>query len=188
MIAPQLFARFCVQGHMRTIQDAAPSTLSWQQPQALRCEYELRAGDELLATLRKPRKLGRTMEAETGGARFTLEPSGFFRRRVILREAGAAGEPAVFQSGFCGGGRLALPDGRSYRFKMMSFWGGRWAFVDASDRPLVRFRSRNRLFRAGCDVEIDPGARALPELPVLLLLGWYLCLRIREDAAAAAGS
>ncbi len=185
MIAPQLFARFCVQGHMRTIQDAAPSTLSWQQTQALRCEYELRAGDELLATLRKPRKLGRTMEAETGNSRFTFEPQGFLRRRVIIREAGAAGEPAVFQSGFCGGGRLLLPDGRSYRFKNTSFWGHRWAFVDASEQPLVSFKLRNRLFRAGCDVEIGSGASALPELPVLVLLGWYLLLRIREDAAAA---
>lgn len=40
--------------------------------------------------------------------------------------------------------------------------------------------------RAGCDVEIVPGALARPELPVLILLGWYLLLRMREDSAAAA--
>src|ERR1700760_2835038 len=102
---------------MRTIQDAAPSTLSWQQTQAFQREYELRAGDELLATLRKLRKLGRAMEAETGASRFTFEPSGFLRPRITIREDGAAGEPAVFQNGFCSGGRLLLPDGRSYRFK-----------------------------------------------------------------------
>jgi hypothetical protein len=67
----------------------------------------------------------------------------------------------------------------------MSFWGGRWAFADGSDRPLVSFTSRNRLFRAGCDVEIAPGAFARPELPVLILLGWYLLLRKREDSSSA---
>jgi hypothetical protein len=174
---------------MRTIQDAAPSNLSWQQPQALRCEYELRAGDELLATLRKTSTFGSAMDAEIGASRFTFKPEGFFRSRITVQETGAAGEPAVFQSGFCGGGRLALPDGRSYRWKMTSFWGSsRWAFVDDSDRPLVRFKSRNRLFRAGSDVEVGPGALALPELPVLILLGWYLLLRIQQDSAGAAAA
>ena len=173
---------------MRAIHDAAPSTLSWQQPQAFKCDYELRAGDELLATLRKASRFGLAMDGEIGAARFTLRPEGFLRSRTTVQEDGATGEPVVFQSGFCGGGRLALPDGRSYRWKMTSFWGSRWAFVDDSDRPLVSFKSRNRLFRAGSDVEIGPGALALPELPVFLLLGWYLLLRIAQDSAAAAAA
>lgn len=170
---------------MRTIQDAAPSNLSWQQPQALRREYELRAGDELLATLRKTSTFGSAMDAEIGASRFTLKPEGFLHSRITVQEAGAAGEPAIFQSGFWGGGRLLLPDGRSYRFKKTSFWGSRWAFVDDSGRPLVSFKSRNRLFRTGCAVEIGSGALALPELPILALLGWYLLLQIQKNAAAA---
>ncbi|HEY3570429.1 MAG TPA: hypothetical protein VGP73_21040 [Thermoanaerobaculia bacterium] len=171
---------------MRTIQEAAPSHLSWQQPQAFKCAYELRAGDELLGALRKTRKFGAAMEAEIGGTRYTFEPAGFFRSRVTVREAGAAGEPAVFQSGFCGGGQLLLPDGRSYRWKMTSFWGSRWTFLDDSDRPLVSLRPRNRVFRTGSEVEIAPGALRMPELPVLVLLGWYLLLRINQESAAAA--
>jgi hypothetical protein len=172
---------------VRTIQEAAPSNLSWQQPRALRAEYELRAGDELLGALRKSGTFSAAMEAEIGTARFTLKAEGFFRSRIAVREAGATGEPAVFgRNGFLGAGELALPDGRSYRWKMTSFWGSRWAFLDDSDRPLVSFRSRNRFLRAGCDVEIAPGTLARPELPILVLLGWYLLLRMRKDSAAAA--
>lgn len=172
---------------MRDISEAAPSTLSWQQPQAFKCAYELRAGDELLATLSKSGVLGMPMDAEIGTARFTLKAEGFLRSRVTIREDGAAGEPPAFaRSGFLGRGELTLPDGRSYRWKMTSFWGSRWAFVDGSDRPLVSFTSRNRFFRAGCDVEIAPGALAMPELPLLILLGWYLLLRIQADSAATA--
>jgi hypothetical protein len=172
---------------MRTIRDAS-SNLSWQQPQAFKCAYELRAGDELLGSLRKTRKFRAAMEAEIGATRYTFEPAGFFRSRVTIREAGAAGEPAVFQSGFWGGGQFLLPNGRSYRWKMTSFWGSRWAFLDNSDRPFVSLRPRNRVFRTGADVEIAPGALALPELPLLVLLGWYLLLRIRQDSAAAAAA
>jgi len=172
---------------MRALREAAPSNLSWQQPRALRAEYELRAGDELLGILRRSGAFGMPMDGEIGASRFTLKSGGFFRSRITVREAGATGEPAVFgRTGFLGAGELALPDGRSYRWKMTSFWGGRWAFVDDSDRPLVSFTSRNRFFRAGCEVEIGPGALARPELPVLVLLGWYLLLRMRENAASAA--
>jgi hypothetical protein len=172
---------------MRALRDAAPSTLSWQQPRAMRAEYELRAGDELLAILRKSGAFGMPMEAEIGTARFTLKTEGFLHSRITVREAGATGEPAVFgRTGFLGKGQLALPDGRSYRWRMTSFWGGRWAFLDDSDRPLVSFTSRNRFFRTGCDVEIAPGALARPELPLLILLGWYLLLRMREDSASSA--
>jgi len=172
---------------MRAIREAAPSNLFWQQPRAFKAEYELRAGDELLATLRKSSAFGTPMDAEIGASRFTLKTEGFLRSRITIREAGATGEPAVFgRTGFLGAGELALPDGRSYRWKMASFWGGRWAFLDDSDRPLVSFTSRNRFLRAGCEVEIGPGALARPELPVLVLLGWYLLLRMREDSAVAA--
>jgi hypothetical protein len=171
---------------MRDISEAAPSTLSWQQPRALKAEYELRAGDELLATLSKSGSFGMSMDAEIGASRFTLKREGLVRSRITIREAGATGEPAVFaRSGFLGRGELALPDGRSYRWKMTSFWGGRWAFLDDSDRPLVSFATRNRFLRAGCDVEIATGALARPELPVLVLLGWYLLLRMREESASA---
>lgn len=167
---------------MRTIQEAAPSILSWQQPRVFRREYELRAGDELLATLRRSGAFGMPMDAEIGTARFTLKAEGFFRSRITVREAGATGEPAVFSRvDFLGlGQQLALPNGRSYRWKKMSFWGSRWVFVDDSDRPLVSFTWRNRFFWIGCDVEIAPGVLARPELPILVLLGWYLLLLRRR--------
>jgi hypothetical protein len=172
---------------MRAIREAAPSNLSWQQPRAMKAEYELRAGDELLATLSKSGAFGTPMDAEIGASRFTLKTEGFLRSRITVREAGATGEPAAFgRNGFLGGGQLVLPDGRSYRWKRTSFWGGRWAFLDDSDRSLVSFTSRNRFLRAGCDVEIAPGVLARPELPVLVVLGWYLLLRVQEDSAAAA--
>jgi hypothetical protein len=172
---------------MRTIRDAAPSTLSWQQPRVFRAEYELRAGDELLATLWKPGAFGATMGAEIGASQYSLMTEGFFQDRIAVREVGAVGVAAYFQKSVLEG-QLALPDNRGYRWKVMSFWSRRWAFVDDSDRPLVSFQTRDQLFRAGCDVEIDPGALALPELPILVILGWYLLLRMRDSAAAAAAS
>jgi len=172
---------------MRAIREAAPSNLSWQQPRAFKAEYELRAGDELLAKLWSPSSFSATMGAEIGASQFSLMAEGFFRKRIAVREVGAVGVAAYFQKGGFEG-ELALADGRGYRWKMMRFWSSRWAFVDDSDRPLVSFQARSQLFRAGCDVEIDPGALTLAELPILVILGWYLLLQLREDSAAVAAA
>jgi hypothetical protein len=168
---------------MRTIRDAAPSTLSWQQPRVFRAEYELRGGDALLATLWRAGHGSATMGAKIGASEFSLMAEGFFWRRIAVREVGAVGVAAYLQRGAVEG-ELALPEGRGYRWKLTSFWHRHWAFVDDSDRPLVSFQARDQLFRAGCDVEIDPGALALPELPILVILGWYLLLRMQDESAA----
>jgi len=44
------------------------------------------------------------------------------------------------------------------------------------------------LFKTQARVEIDLRGRALPELPLLVLLGWYLIVLQQEDAAAAAAT
>ncbi|MFL6237570.1 MAG: hypothetical protein ACJ76N_30910 [Thermoanaerobaculia bacterium] len=172
---------------MRTIREAASSYLSWQQPRAFRAEYELRAGDELLATLWSGSSFGATMGAKIGASEFSLMTEGFFQDLIAVREVGAVGVAAYFRKGAVEG-QLALPDDRDCRWKVTSFWSSRWAFVDDSDRPLVSFQARSQFFRAGCDVAIDPGALVLPELPILVILGWYLLLRTRDDSAAVAAS
>jgi hypothetical protein len=170
---------------MRTIQEAAPSTLSWHQPRAFRGEYELWAGDELLATLWSGSSFGAIMGAKTGASEFSIRTEGFFQDLIAVREVGAVGVAAYFRKGSAER-QLALSDNRGYGWKMLSFWSRRWAFVDDSDRPLVSFQAWSQSFRAGCDVAIDPGALALPELPILVILGWYLLLRENEAAMAAA--
>jgi hypothetical protein len=170
---------------MRTIQEAAPSYLSWQQPRVFREEYELWAGDELLATLwGSGGSFSATMGAKIGASEYSLGKRGFFQDLIEVREVGAVGVAAYFRQGAVEG-QLALADNRGCRWKRMGFWNGRWAFVDDSDRPLVSFQGRDRLFRAGCDVEIDPTALALPDLPILVILGWYLLLQYQNDAAVA---
>jgi hypothetical protein len=44
------------------------------------------------------------------------------------------------------------------------------------------------LFKTQARVEIDLRGRALPELPLLVLLGWYLIVLQKEDAAAVAAA
>jgi hypothetical protein len=61
--------------------------------------------------------------------------------------------------------------------------------LDAADKPLVQFKSRQGLFKMEGQVEIEPVATASPDMPMLVVLGWYLLVLFARDAAASsAGS
>ena len=104
---------------MRPISGAAGEELLWVQPAPSRPEHELRAGEDVVATLR-------------------------------------------FQRG-------SLAD----------------AEAEGKDQPLILFKGRHGLVKAKGAVEIQPGARGAPDVPLLVPLGWYLILLHADDAAAA---
>ena len=58
-------------------------------------------------------------------------------------------------------------------------------FVDEVAEPLVRFRKVGGLFHLSAHVDVLPASVSLRELPWLVVLGWYLTVLMRDDAAGA---
>lgn len=57
--------------------------------------------------------------------------------------------------------------------------------ADPNSTPLVHFKSQAGLMKMEGQVDIEPAASALAELPLLAVLGWYLLILFARDAAAA---
>jgi hypothetical protein len=57
-----------------------------------------------------------------------------------------------------------------------------------NEKPLIRFKGRHGMFKARGAVEVLPEGAARPDLPMLILLGWYLILLHAEDSAAASSA
>jgi hypothetical protein len=75
------------------------------------------------------------------------------------------------------------------RFGSANFWRSQWDWLDAANKPLVHFKSRQGLLNLEGQVEIEPQAAASPDVPLLVVLGWYLLVLFARDAAASsAGS
>jgi len=167
---------------MRSVAEVAGQELLWIQPAAFRREHELRAGDDVVATLRFQR--GSLADAEAAGAHWTFKRQGFWQPRVTVRTAGSDADLAVFHPRWIGGGTLESPDGRAIRLSSANFWQSEWVWQD-NDRPLIRIKGRHGLIKANGAVDIQPEAIAYPDLAMLVLLGWYLILLHAEDSAAA---
>jgi hypothetical protein len=85
---------------MKAIPEVADQPLRWTRPALLKREYELRAWDDVVATLRWQKTFGSLALAETADGTWTFKRSGFLPRPIddrMIRIAlhGPANDPAV---------------------------------------------------------------------------------------------
>ncbi len=169
---------------MRTIGEVAYQELVWAQPARLQRAYELRASEDVVATLRFE---GASLASGvTAWKRWTFKREGFWHPRVTIRGSDSGDNVSVFKAAWTGGGALDLPQGRLLRFAATNFLRSQWDWADTEAGPLVHFKRQAGLMKMEGQVEIETKAVTDPELPLLLVLGWYLVILSTRNAAAAA--
>ncbi len=171
---------------MMTMRDAAGRVLECVQVSARQLEYEFRAGAEVVGTLRWQKPFGSLALAEVADARWSFKRSGFLRPVVTARPSEAAAEPSMLRPNWRGEGPLFCPGGRSYTWTSLSYWRCEWAFLDSRGETLVRFTPDPGRGKAAAEITLSPSALAVPDLPLLVLFGWYLLVLASEDEEAAA--
>ena len=169
------------------MQEIAPMTnedhsteLVWVKPKWSRLQFELRAGDAVVATLdwaRGAQALGRW-----GEATYRFSRKGWLRPRVLVRSVPAQDADAPLATFEVRRGTLILPDARAFCWQKPRRLARERLWVDDTGRELARFRPEKR----ATVVVIAPAEVARhPELPLLILLGQYLLVSAAQDAEAA---
>jgi hypothetical protein len=170
---------------MKGIADAVNRELEWTQPRALKMQYELRADDEVVATLGFRSSFGSFATAESADGCWTFKRVGFFQTKVTIRACSEDKEIAVFRNNtWSGGGTLELPDGRRI-LATTNLWQSKLEFKTESGQTMLQFHSGG-LLHLSASVNIDPEAIKMAE-PWLVMLGWYLIVMMHVDSAAAVG-
>jgi hypothetical protein len=168
---------------VKKIAEVIGRKLEWLQPSAWKMEYELRSGDELIATLRFRRSFGSFATAESADGCWTFKRVGFWQTRVTIRRCGSETDIAIFKnSTWSGGGTLELPDGRKV-LATTNLWQTDFEFKTEAGEPLIRFKPGG-LVHLSATVEIQRDAVGVPELPWVVMLGRYLTVMMYLDTAA----
>jgi hypothetical protein len=162
--------------------------LKWSQPTARKKEFVLNADNLLAATLRYRSSLGSFAVAESGDGSWTFKRVGFFKSHVVVRPSDDdLRDIATFHNKtWKGGGTLQVVSGATLRANT-NFWQTKFSFMSASDEPLVVFNTSG-IVHYSATVEIQPQAATMPELPLMVILGWYLAIGMKDDASSAAAS
>jgi hypothetical protein len=127
---------------------------------------------------------GSLAEAEFGDDHWTFKRGGFLRPRVTARAEGSAADSDVLELSSGGSGLLRTNSGRCFRLNRQGFWSQRFLFTDANGEELVIIEPKIGLLRRTGAVHVHETASKLRELPLLLLLGWYVTMLISDDDAA----
>lgn len=170
---------------MKRIAEVAWQELHWTQAEGLKGDYELRGGMEPVGRIHFERTTLATAEAE--GAAWTFKREGFWRQHVTVREIGSDNNIAEFRPHLGGGGELHTAYGTTFHLGATNFWHPEWVW-EAAGQPLVTFKPRSGVLKTEGSVEIVRQALQAPELPLLVLLGWYLILLAAKDVAIAGAS
>ena len=171
---------------MKQIQDLSGRELRWVQPRAFQCSYELRDGDQVVATLQSP-QFSSAAVFESGGGRWTFRRAGFWVPRTLVFDASERPIATYHPSFWLPGGSLEIEGVGTLRAKS-NFSLSRFDFRGNGEEPLVRCGRFRGIFHRGSTTWIAPGATGRGELAWLAGLAWYLALKMQDEAGASAGA
>jgi len=170
---------------MQNIADISHRHLRWVQPKALQETYELRDGDNLVATLKFRSSFGTLARAESGDGCWTFKRVGFWQNKATVRICDRETDLAIFKNNtWNDGGTLEFADGRQFKATTNS-WNTRFEFQTTAEEPLLSLKYEG-VFRLSATLEVLPLASAMVELPLLVLFGWYLAVMLYHDSSVAA--
>jgi hypothetical protein len=178
---------------MKSLKEAGQEHLSWMQPKTTHQLFELRLKDDLFGTLVFPKSVGSLAQAETSEGRWTFKRVGFFSTRITVRKSGEENDIAAFKPNLMvTSGVLEFSNGNKYQWHSANFWETKFEFKDANGEIVVTFRSGvedpklKDWFKTQARVEIAEHKNNLPELSIMILLGWYLIIVLQMDSSAGA--
>ena len=169
---------------MRPQQEMLSPGMKWKKLGLFRRIYELRGADQRLGSLEWGSAIGSQARGEILDSTWSFRRTGFLKPIVTARPAGG-GAAAILHCRWSGGGLLELENGRRYLWKKVSFWGCQWAFLDESGAARVRFRPEG-ILNSCCSVDLAADQAQDSDIPLLVLLGWYLKVLAEGDAAIVA--
>lgn len=168
------------------ISQLATHPLKWEQP-GMKMAFDLMTGDTLVATLKFRSAWGTLAYADSGDGSWTFKRVGFWQKSASIRINGVDEDLAIFTNNtWSQGGTLEFANGQSFK-ATTNFWMTQMEWQTEDDQPLVRFHIGG-FFKQSAEVEILPEATQIPELPILILFGWYLILMLHSDSAAASAA
>jgi DNA-binding Xre family transcriptional regulator len=170
---------------MKAFRELTQQELKLQQPSARKQEYELRADNELVGTLRWPKAFFSLCVAETADGSWTFDRLGFFNFRVTARVAGSEQDVLIYKPNWTMTGTMEHVDGREFKLQGPNLCGNRFALVQkpaqGEDVELLTVKINFSILRASADVAIQPKLAQTEDAALLAMFSCYLVLMAVDD-------
>jgi len=147
------------------------------------CGSEIRLGDEIIGTLRRPSAWCFRFEATTPQGNWTFRRRGFLSSEIV--DATTKQPIAVFKPGWSGGrGTLTFADGQAFYMKCDGWWRRVWTVTTDSGEPVLSLHTRDKSVELSGG-SLDQGNPYATRISLLIMFTLYRIRQAEEDAAAA---
>ena len=178
---------------MLPLMDAKDLELFWEQPNAWQRSFVLSSAEAIYAKLDFNSAFSTLADAMTEGEHWTFKRVGCFSTRVTVRRAGSKVDLATYYPNWTGSeGQIQFSNGELTTWRISNFWATKYSIRRENGIELFTYQSGLRnskftnLFKQQAQVIFCPEAWQIKELPILILLGWYLVILQQEDSATVA--
>ncbi|HEY71060.1 MAG TPA: hypothetical protein G4O08_10805 [Anaerolineae bacterium] len=169
---------------MKRLQAVDLGILMWKQVRFGADHFQLLAGEDCVGELYWTKWFSDLAVAQCAHGTWHMDRPDFFADRVIVTDPATEQRVAIFVKGCFGDGPLTMRDGREYEWARTKTFRNYWALFNEGGEVIFEIRAGMRWFKHEADVVLHAAASKEPDLPLLLLLGWYLVFMAIQDSAA----
>ena len=189
---------------MNSIRQTRTMKLKWFKPSVYRREYHLVSeeggdDDDVLAIIRWDKIFSSLATAECPDGKWTFQRQGFLHPCVTIRlterkddsDESNNNNLAVLHISWDGSGVLEFQgsdrSGGKYRWKRVNYWNTEYTFGKMNEEDnkghilLLHFKPEFKLAKLEGTVDVSQDALLVPEISVLMMLGWYLVVLVGDD-------
>jgi hypothetical protein len=158
--------------------------LEWRQP-ALGRKFELSGPAGTYARLEFQKLGGSLALGTTARASWSFKRQGMLKSHINIRFAGSDRDLATYEPNFTGQkGALKYAGGQYVEFQSTNFFNTEWQWLTPEGDGLLGYRQK-QAGKPSAKVYLGDEGLHRVDLDLLLLLGFYVLLLLREDAAKA---
>ncbi len=159
------------------------SQLAWSQP-AIAQTFELSGSEGIYARLELKKLASSRANGTSSRATFAFERQGMLKSHISIRLADSAQSLATYEPNFAGQkGLLKYSGGQSVEFQATNFFKTEWQWLTPDGDGLIGFRVKGA-GKPHATVFIGDDGLQRVDLDLLLLLGFYVLLLLREESTS----
>ena len=157
---------------------------AWEQPKRFSPRWNLTVDGAVVATLAVRGVFGHGAEGRSGRDHWRFRHG--LPGNVTVFANGADMPCARYRPGWFAGGLIDRVGLETLSWRRENFWQTRWGIQTADRLPLIHLHPHRGVLlrKEASPVELEDAARRLPDLPMLIALGWFLVLRSHRSHAA----
>lgn len=162
-----------------------PELLQWSKKGIFSREYELTAGDQVIARMAFRSALGSLADVSVGNEAWTIKRTGLFRPRVTVRRAGSEDDFAVFTPNTWSAKGELVVGGQAFHIERSGWTGAHWEMTNPAcgAGPIVSMKLSGMLHQ-NAEVACRPNADAVPNHVLLTSILLYIAEMYEQEEAA----